>query len=109
MKAETASGGDKGTSMDALHLLDEQPVGAAAVNQIRWRCRRGLLENDLFIERFFAVHEKSLTNRQARGLLGLMDLADNDLLDLLLRRREPNGEMATDEVMEVLALLRTPA
>ena len=88
---------------------DAAPVGPVAVNQIRWRCRRGLLENDLFIERFFARHAQSLTNRQARGLMALMDLADNDLLDLLLRRREPEGEQATEEVMEVLAMLRTPA
>ena len=88
---------------------DAAPVGPATVNQIRWRCRRGLLENDLFIERFFARHAQSLTNRQARGLMALMDLADNDLLDLLLRRREPEGEQATEEVMEVLAMLRTPA
>ena len=39
----------------------------------------------------------------------LMDLSDNDLLDLLLRRREPEGEMETAEVHEVLAMLRTPA
>ena len=84
-------------------------LGAAAVNQIKWRCRRGLLENDLFIERFFGRHEESLTHGQADALMKLMDLADNDLLDLLLRRREPEGEWATEEVAEVLALMRTPA
>jgi antitoxin CptB len=26
-----------------------------ALSKLRWRCRRGLLENDLFIERFFAT------------------------------------------------------
>ena len=29
--------------------------------------------------------------RQAQALGELMDLADNDLLDLLLRRKEPDG------------------
>jgi len=79
-----------------------------ALNQIKWRCRRGLLENDLFIERFFQRHETALTQRQARGLMRLMDLADNDLLDLLLERREPEGELADAEVHEVLRLMRTP-
>ena len=36
-------------------------------------------------------------------MLALMDLADNDLLDLLLRRKEPEGELARDDVIEVLA------
>ena len=33
---------------------------------------------------------------------------DNDLLDLLLRRKEPEGELLRDDVIEVLGLLRTP-
>ena len=53
---------------------------ATGLNRLRWRCRRGMLENDLFIERFFERHGASLTDGQARGLLALMELADNDLL-----------------------------
>jgi len=80
-----------------------------ALSKLKWRCRRGLLENDLFIERFFARHEATLTERQAQGLQALMDLSDNDLLDLLLRRTEPRDELDHAEVHEVLSLLRTPA
>jgi antitoxin CptB len=87
--------------------LDESaPVGATELSRLRWRCRRGLLENDLFVERFFARHAQGLTVRHATGLQALMDLADNDLLDLLLRRREPEGALATPEVLEVLGMLR---
>ena len=83
--------------------LDER-----ALSKLKWRCRRGLLENDLFIERFFRRHEETITNRQAEGLSALMDLADNDLLDLLLTRKEPQGEVDTAAVREVLALMRQP-
>jgi antitoxin CptB len=37
-----------------------------------------------------------------------MDLADNDLLDLLLARKDPQGEVDVPEVHEVLALMRRP-
>ena len=67
-----------------------------------------MLENDLFIERFFQHHENGLTIRQARGLHVLMDLADNDLLDLLLRRNDLPPGLERPEVSEVLALLRGP-
>ena len=87
----------------------DTPLDARALSKLRWRCRRGLLENDLFVERFFQRHEESLTVRQARALEKLMDLADNDLLDLLLRRREPEGELADDDVLALLALMRQPA
>jgi len=74
--------------------------------RLRWRCRRGLLENDLLIERFFERHGAALTVEQARALETLMALCDNDLLDLLLGRREPDGDCATEPVRELLALLR---
>ncbi|RCX08971.1 succinate dehydrogenase assembly factor 2 [Extensimonas vulgaris] len=88
-------------ALTADALLDER-----ALSKLRWRCRRGLLENDLFIARFFAHFEPRLTQRHAQGLLALMDLADNDLLDLLLRRSEPHGALDTPEVREVLQMLR---
>ena len=57
------------------------------LSKLKWRCRRGLLENDLFIERFFRQFESTLTVRQSQGLNALMDLSDNDLLDLHLGRK----------------------
>jgi len=86
----------------------QTPIDARALSKLRWRCRRGLLENDLFIERFFERHAATLTEGQARGLEALMDLSDNDLLDLLLARKEPQGELLRDDVVQVLRMLRTP-
>jgi antitoxin CptB len=43
---------------------------------------------------------------QARGMYVLMDLSDNDLMDLLLRRTELQTEISTEEVREVLDMLR---
>jgi antitoxin CptB len=84
----------------------DQPLGERALSKLKWRCRRGLLENDLLIERFFQRHEARLTVRQADALSALMELADNDLLDLLLRRKDPDGETDTADVRELLGLLR---
>jgi len=85
-------------------LIDER-----ALSRLKWGCRRGLLENDLFVERFFQRHGQALTVRQAAGLKWLMDLADNDLLDLLLRRSELPDGLDRPEVGEVLMLMRRPA
>ena len=80
-------------------------IGERALSKLRWRCRRGLLENDLFVERFFQRHAHSLTHFQARGLTLLMDLSDNDLLDLLLGRTSAPSDVS-DEFSAVLQLLR---
>ena len=90
-----------GAARQAGELLDERSLG-----KLRWRCRRGLLENDLFIERYFRDHAATITNRQAEALMALMDLPDHDLLDLLLARCEPCDGLDRPEVHQVLALLR---
>ena len=86
----------------------DTPLDARSLSKLKWRCRRGLLEYDLFVERFFRRHEETITTRQADGLLALMDLSDNDLLDLLLARCEPQGELDRPDVREVLAQMRSP-
>ena len=85
----------------------DQPISERALSKLKWRCRRGLLENDLFIARFFARYEQGLTCGQAQAMETLMDLSDNDLLDLLLRRKEPEPAWAGANVIELLQLMRT--
>ena len=89
---------------NAAEKLDER-----AYSKLRWRCRRGLLENDLFIGRFFERHGDELTVTQAQALGALMDLSDHDLLDLHLARKtlaEVNADLDRDDVRDVLSLLR---
>ena len=76
------------------------------LRRLRWRCRRGLLENDLFIDRFFEQYENQLTTPLVQGLLQLMDLSDNDLLDLLLARKEPEADQSSPELLQVLQMMR---
>ena len=87
-------------------LDGKQMLGERALSKLHWRSRRGLLENDLFIQNFFERHESRLTVGHARGMYELMDLSDNDLLDILLRRKELPEKPLTDEALEVLSMLR---
>ncbi|MDI9331121.1 MAG: succinate dehydrogenase assembly factor 2 [Alphaproteobacteria bacterium] len=90
-----------------LEGLDaSQPLGERALSKLRWRCRRGLLENDLFIEKFFQWHESRLTVGQARAMYLLMELGDNDLLDLLLERKPLPTDLDLGDVQHLLRLLR---
>ena len=89
--------------------MDDKLLDERGLSKLRWRCRRGLLENDLFIERFFDRFASRLTVGQAQALGELMDLADNDLLDLLLKRKEPEGALDRPDIKEVLGMLRLPA
>ena len=75
--------------------------------RLRWRARRGLLENDLVLTRFFERYEAELSDSDVVGLDQLLDATDNELLDLILARTEPSGPQATPEARAVLARLRT--
>jgi antitoxin CptB len=92
----------------------EVPVGFVderVLSKLRWRCRRGLLENDIFIERFFKKFGSCLTVKQVQGLNVLMDLSDSDLLDLHLGRKtllQLDADLERDEVCEVLSMLKEP-
>ncbi len=76
------------------------------IRRLRWRARRGLLENDLLLQRFFEKWEGQLTVDDHNGLARLLDLTDNDLLDLLVGRQSPEGDLDLPEVHAVLEKIR---
>ena len=74
--------------------------------RLRWRSRRGLLENDLLITRFLDAHETTLTDQEVDAFSRLMELGDNDLLNLLLARKAPDGEADLPHVHALLTRLQ---
>ncbi len=99
---------------EAVHSLGgsadlDALLTSGQLSKLIWRCRRGMLENDIFLERFFNKYAQLLTVRQANGLNALMDLSDNQLLDLHLGRkdlREVRPELDTPDIQAVLKLLK---
>jgi antitoxin CptB len=92
------------------HLRGER-ISERGLSKLQWRCRRGLLENDLFIERFFHRFSETLTVQQADALSALMELSDNDLLDVQLARKslvQVDAQLDREDVREVLKMLREP-
>ena len=87
-------------------LPDGAPLPSAALSKLRWRCRRGLLENDLFIERFFNRHAPDMTVGHARSMYALMELADNDLLDVFLGRPHTQAVAQQEDVKALISLIQ---
>ena len=56
-----------------------------AVERLRWRSRRGLLELDLVLERFWG-RGPAIAEGEAATLARLLEMPDNDLLDLVMGR-----------------------
>ena len=83
------------------------PLSETEMGKLRWRCRRGLLENDLLIERFFQRNTSILTAAQGQALYALLDLSDPELLDLMLGRTGLTDDLNRLEVQQMLQRLRT--
>ena len=66
--------------------------------RLRWRSRRGLLELDLVLQRFWAPPGPELDAAQGRALAKLLAMPDNDLLDLVMDR-VPNADPALEQML----------
>ena len=67
-------------------------MDARSLDRLRWRARRGMLENDLVLERFLAARGPTLTDDEAATLDRLLDMTDNDLWDLIAGRAEADDD-----------------
>ena len=57
----------------------------ASRNRLYWKCRRGLLELDLVLQRFL---ERHFEEKDAKPLNDLLELHDNDLWDIVSGRSD---------------------
>jgi antitoxin CptB len=77
-------------------------MDATELSRMRWRCRRGMLENDLILTRFLDARGSTISAADVAALDRLLDLADGELWDLIAGRAEP-GDV---ELLPMVAALR---
>lgn len=63
------------------------------LERLRWRSRRGLLEMDLVLTRFIALHLEKLDENELRAYAQLLQESDNDLLDYVNGRARPDSDL----------------
>jgi antitoxin CptB len=80
-----------------MNMLDKDRL-----NRIVWRCRRGLLENDIVLTRYLEARGALLTEDEIGMLDRLLDLPDNELWDIIAGRQQP----ADASVAPLVAALR---
>ncbi|WP_114636949.1 succinate dehydrogenase assembly factor 2 [Polynucleobacter necessarius] len=82
----------------------------AELYRLKSDARRGLLENDLILQRFFERYGSQLSVEDGKVLSQLLVLDDNDLMDLLIGRKDSvaslEKEMQENSFKTVLQRLR---
>jgi len=85
-------------------------LGNAELYRLKSDARRGLLENDLILQRFFERYGSQLSVEDGNVLSRLLALDDNDLMDLLIGRKDSvaslEKEMQEDSFRNILKKLR---
>jgi len=75
----------------------------ADCDRIAWRCRRGLLELDIWLGGFWAAHRATLQPNETAALERLLTLSDMEIADRL-QDRAPAGDA---ELAALVQRLRT--
>ena len=82
----------------------------AELYRLKSDARRGLLENDIILHRFFERYGTQLSIQEGQVLSLLLALEDNDLMDLLIGRKDSvaalEQESQQNSFKAVLAKLR---
>jgi len=68
---------------------------------LTWRCRRGLLELDLWLSGFLAAHRATLHAGEMAALERLLSLPDMEIVDRL-QGRLPAGDTGLDALVQRL-------
>ena len=79
-------------------------MDAAAVERLKWRSRRGLLELDLVFQRYWKANGGSMADDEAQALERLLLLPDNDLLDLVMGRAKARDAASAALVAKLKAV-----
>lgn len=64
-------------------MLNAENIKDAELRRLAWRCRRGMLELDIVLQRFIDQHFGDLTLAQLSAFDDLLALPDNDFWALL--------------------------
>jgi len=73
------------------------------LDRVRWRCRRGMLELDIVLQRFVDKHYTQLNETELQQFDTLLNLPDNDLWDMITARKEM-GDIKLQPMLRLLQI-----
>ena len=73
------------------------------LDRVRWRCRRGMLELDIVLQRFVDKHYTQLNETELQQFDTLLNLPDNDLWDMITTRKKV-GDTKLQPILQLLQI-----
>ncbi len=80
---------------------DQPSAAMPSISQLRWHCRRGMLELDVMFRRFLDQHYPSLDLEDQQCFVELLTLEDDQLWDWLSGRFSPSDPQQKQLVEQI--------
>lgn len=84
-------------------MLSAEVLHEAEQRRLAWRCRRGLLELDIVLQRFVKDNFSELSLQEVEVFDGLLDLPDNDFWDLIKSSQPQKDKVLANIVIKLNA------
>ncbi len=78
-------------------------ISSSEKSRLRWQCRRGMLELDLFLLNYFDDCFDELTSTQQQTFAQLLKATDDQLFNWCLGREVPNDQAQADLIERIRA------
>lgn len=90
-------------------MLNAEILREAEQRRLAWRCRRGMLELDIVLQRFVSEHFSSLTLAEMEHLDALLELPDNVFWSLIQETTSQPAQVQFSSILQKLRASRPSA
>lgn len=74
-------------------MLNAENIKDAELRRLAWRCRRGMLELDILLQRFIARYFSVLSLEELKAFDAFLDMPDNEFWNVLqMKNLRPKDE-----------------
>ena len=84
-------------------MLSAEVLRDAEQRRLAWRCRRGMLELDIMLQRFVKERFNELSLQEVEAFDDLLDLPDNEFWDLIKSDKKQNNQALTNVLSKLNA------
>jgi antitoxin CptB len=77
-----------------------------SINQLRWACRRGLLELDLLLNTYVDKVYDQLTDEEKWQFISLLDMQDQEMYEMLSGKTSPNDKQLAELLDKIRGCMR---
>lgn len=83
-------------------MLNAENIRDAELRRLAWRCRRGMLELDIVLQRFIARYFTDLNLDELRAFDAFLDMPDNEFWNILQMKNLRAKNDAQQSVLDKL-------